>query len=82
MASVPDAVRIFIAPPSMDILEERLRGRGTENEETTRKRVEVAQKELAQKEQYSTIIINDSIEEAVSEVQKYIHQQTQRKKTV
>nr|WP_320011433.1 guanylate kinase [uncultured Desulfobulbus sp.] len=58
-------VTIFIAPPSLEILEQRLRGRGTETEETVCKRLKNARAELAQVDAYEYVIVNDALEEAV-----------------
>ena len=54
----PDAVLIFIAPPSMEELERRLRGRGTETEDKVLKRLETARGELAYADRYKHQIIN------------------------
>ena len=67
-AQVRDAARpvtIFIAPPSLEILEQRLRGRGTETEETVCKRLKNARAELGQVDVYEYVIVNDVLEEAV-----------------
>jgi len=61
----PEAVMIFIAPPSMDTLRSRLEGRGTESREAVERRFEVARAELAKAKEYEYIIINDRLEEAV-----------------
>jgi guanylate kinase len=58
-------VTVFIAPPSLEILEQRLRGRGTETEETVSKRLKNARAELAQVDAYEYVIVNDVLEEAV-----------------
>ncbi len=57
----PEAISIFIVPPSMDTLKERLRGRGTESEETYIKRLEIAQDELLRAKEYDYIVINDEL---------------------
>jgi guanylate kinase len=61
----PDAVLIFTFPPSAEVREIRLRSRGTEDEQTVRKRLTVAQKEIeiAQKV-YDYLIINDDADDA------------------
>ncbi len=64
----PETVMVFIAPPSMEILEERLRGRGTETEEQIQKRLFNAKKELEYEEKYEYIIVNDELDKAVSEL--------------
>ncbi len=62
----PAATHIFIAPPNLDELEKRLRGRGTENEETIRLRLKNAATEIRAAAAYEYLIINDSIDEAIN----------------
>jgi guanylate kinase len=64
-AQWPQAVLIFIAPPSWAELSRRLRGRNTEDEATVRHRLQNARAELARGEQYEYLIINDKLEDAV-----------------
>ncbi len=59
ISNYPDAVGIFIAPPSLEVLEQRLRDRGTETEENIKKRLETAKSEMENKEIYPHIIINE-----------------------
>ena len=54
----PEALGIFIAPPSLEELEERLRGRGTETEENIQKRLKTAKEEMENKEIYPHIVVN------------------------
>ena len=63
----PDAVFIFNLPPSMEILEKRLRGRGTDSEEVIKKRLETAKWEISQASKYDYIVVNDELEVAVDE---------------
>lgn len=58
----PDTLLLFLVPPSADVLEARLRGRGTEDEETIRKRLGRAVEEADYIRQYDYIIVNDEIE--------------------
>ncbi len=67
-----DAALIFILPPSYEELEARLRGRNTEDEETIKKRLNIVKRELELSEQFDYKIVNDSIENAVSELEKVI----------
>ncbi|MCI5146872.1 MAG: guanylate kinase, partial [Candidatus Electrothrix sp. AR3] len=60
-----EPVTIFIAPPSLAELERRLRGRGTESEESLAVRLANAQQEMKAVEQYSYLVVNDQLEEAV-----------------
>ncbi len=64
----PDAVCVFIVPPSIKALEERLRGRGTETEDSYRKRLEIAKNELLRAKEYNYIVINDTVSECADRV--------------
>ena len=63
---------IFIAPPSIEELENRLRGRGTESEEVIKSRVAKASHEFGFKNQYKFIVINDKLDKAVDDVRQII----------
>jgi len=63
----PDALFIFIAPPSVNELRRRLKKRGTETDEVIEKRVSQAAGEIALAENYDYIIVNDALEDAVSD---------------
>jgi guanylate kinase len=65
---LPDAVLILVAPPSLDALRERLRGRGTEREEAIEKRLAAAFRELEEWRHYDYVLVNDRLERAVNEV--------------
>lgn len=69
---MPECVSVFILPPSMKVLEQRLRGRGTENEETIQKRLQKAREEIPHAKDYDYIVYNDALEEAVSDLQAII----------
>ena len=69
---MPDAVLIFICPPNFEDLEKRLRGRGTEDEETIQKRLNEAKIELERAENFDYKIINDSVNNAVERLEKVI----------
>ena len=64
----PDACLVFILPPSMEVLESRLRGRGTETEEKILERTAQAKTELKFAENYDYLIVNDDLNEAVEEL--------------
>lgn len=68
MEKYPDILSIFILPPSMDVLEKRLRKRGTEDEETIKKRLEQAKHEIGFKDKYRYNVINGELDKAVDEV--------------
>ena len=65
---LPEAVTIFIMPPSMEELERRLRGRGTDSEEKIIGRLETARKEMTYADEYDHIVVNDELDRAVSEL--------------
>lgn len=66
----PAAVLIFIEPPSWDVLVERLRGRGTESEESLAVRLQTARHELQEAHTYDVRIVNDKLEDAVDELER------------
>ena len=72
MARRPDAVSVFLAPPSLAELESRLRGRGTEDDATIRRRLDTARGELALAKGYQYIIVNDDVETAARELDAVI----------
>jgi guanylate kinase len=65
---VPGSVLIFVEPPSMEELERRLRGRGTETEGRIRLRLETAEWEREQKDWFEHTVVNDDLERASSQV--------------
>ncbi|MCH5171179.1 MAG: guanylate kinase [Oscillospiraceae bacterium] len=64
----PDAVSIFLLPPSMQVLESRIRRRGTENEQDIAKRLEIAKNEILRSADYDFVVVNDDIDEASNNV--------------
>ena len=67
--SFPDGFQIFLAPPSFDELERRIRGRGTDPEEAIRRRLARAQDELAAQAEFDAVVINDELETALKQVE-------------
>lgn len=67
-ASAPEAVLLFVAPPSMEELERRLRGRGSESEEAVCARMEAARVELSHEMEYDYVFVNDDIDATVEEM--------------
>ncbi|KAL8874160.1 MAG: hypothetical protein Q9174_000465 [Haloplaca sp. 1 TL-2023] len=66
---------LFLSPPSLDVLEQRLRGRGTEDEESLKKRLEQAKKEMEFSKQegvHDRIVVNDELERAYQEVEEWV----------
>ena len=72
----PDAVSIFIVPPSVEELERRLRDRGTETEEAIEKRLAQAKVELDNAKLYQYIVINDDLDTAVQDVLAIVDKET------
>ena len=68
----PNAVLIFIAPPSIEELEARLRGRNTENEESIQKRLNSIAYEIENSKQYDFSIINDDVKNTVNQLEKIV----------
>ena len=62
------ALSIFILPPSVEVLEQRLRGRNTDSEESLRKRIEKAEYELDFADRFDCRVVNDNLDTAVAEV--------------
>lgn len=67
-ARYPEAALVFIAPPSFDELERRLRGRGTETEETILRRMDTARRECAHMDVFQYIVLNDTPENGAREL--------------
>ena len=66
--SMPEALFVFLAPPSWDELVRRLVGRGTEGEEERDRRLATARRELAAAEEFDAVIVNDDVRRAAEEL--------------
>ena len=77
MQQHPDAITIFIRPGSIEELERRLRGRGTETEESIQRRLQQANRELALADRYRYQVINDDVDRAVREICDILTQQSE-----
>jgi guanylate kinase len=66
--TLPDAVQVFIAPPSLEALRARLVGRGTDDEDEVAARLRVAEQELAAQHEFGHVVVNDRLEVAVQEL--------------
>jgi guanylate kinase len=64
----PDALLVFLVPPSFEELERRLRGRGTENDAAVNRRLERAREELAEGDRFDVQVVNDDLDTCVAEV--------------
>lgn len=69
----PDALALFVMPPSIEVLEMRLRNRGTESEDSIVKRLARSEAELRMADRFDVTIINDQLDRAVDETQKVIN---------
>jgi guanylate kinase len=64
-AAMPEAVQVFIAPPSLAALRTRLIGRGTDDVSEVERRLEVAERELAAQPEFQHVVINDRLDDAL-----------------
>ncbi len=71
----PQALTIFVMPPDFDVLETRLRKRGTESDTEIRKRLENARKEIAQSSTFDFQVLNDRLDRAALEIESIIRKQ-------
>ncbi|WP_115684559.1 guanylate kinase [Corynebacterium senegalense] len=65
---MPEASTVFLAPPSWEVLVERLTGRGTEPEDVIRRRLETARGELEAQGEFDDVVVNDDVETAVAAI--------------
>ena len=70
--SKPDSILVFMQPPSWDVLEDRLTGRGTETAEQIQVRLDVARKELDSAHLFDHSIVNDDVNRAAQELVHYL----------
>ena len=68
----PDALLIFVTPPTVDELRNRLYGRGTEAEEEIKKRLDHAEEEASYMKYYDYIVVNDVLDDAVAQIHTII----------
>lgn len=66
--AMPEALTVFLAPPSWEDLEARLVGRGTETEEAIRRRLDTARIELAAQDDFDQVVVNSQLESACAEL--------------
>ena len=72
MALFPHALTIFLQPPSLEVCEQRLRSRATDSEETIQRRLRKVHEELALADRYCYQVVNDQLDQAVSEIKAII----------
>jgi guanylate kinase len=66
--AMPDALQVFIAPPSVDALRARLVGRGTDAPEQIEQRLQSAERELRARPEFARVVVNDRLEQATDEL--------------
>lgn len=66
--AMPEALLVFMAPPSWEVLVQRLTGRGTETEDVVARRLETARVELAAQDEFDTVIVNEDVSRACDEL--------------
>ena len=69
-SSFPDAFQIFIAPPTFEELERRIRGRATDTEQAIQARLNRAREELTAQDEFDAVLVNRDLEEAVSKLEE------------
>lgn len=67
-ATMPEAVQVFIAPPSLEALRTRLVGRGTDGNDDVERRLAVAEGELAARDEFAHVVVNDRLDDALEEL--------------
>nr|WP_259316223.1 guanylate kinase [Capillimicrobium parvum] len=72
--TVPAAVQVFIAPPTLETLRLRLVGRGTDSPEDVERRLQTAADELAAQEEFAYVVVNDRLEEAVGRLEAIVRE--------
>jgi guanylate kinase len=70
--TMPEAVQIFITPPSHEALHARLVGRGTDAPEEVERRLRVAEEEMAAQDEFGHVVVNDRLEDAVDELVRIV----------
>jgi guanylate kinase len=71
-ASVPDAVQVFIAPPSLEELRTRLIGRGTDDPEGVERRLRVAAEEMQAQPEFGYVVVNDRLQDALEQLTQIV----------
>jgi guanylate kinase len=72
--AMPEAVAVFIAPPSRDALRARLVGRGTDPPEQVERRMQTAEGELEAQPEFSRVVVNDRLEQATAELERIVRE--------
>ena len=66
--ALPEAVQVFIAPPSLEALRARLTARGTDDSKEVERRLQVAEQELAAQPEFGHVVVNDRLEDALEQL--------------
>jgi guanylate kinase len=75
---MPEAVQVFIAPPSLDALRARLVGRGTDAPADVERRLQTAREELEAEPEFGHVVVNDRLEDAVAELERIVRDALRR----
>lgn len=70
--TLPDAVQVFIAPPSLESLRTRLVGRGTDDGPEVERRLRVAERELEAQPEFAHVVVNDRLEDALAQLAEIV----------
>lgn len=70
--SMPEALQVFIAPPSFEVLVDRLVGRGTEDSRERERRLATAKEELAAQDEFDEVIVNDNVMDAAAALERLL----------
>ncbi len=73
-AAMPEAVQVFIAPPSPAALRTRLVGRGTDDAQEVDRRLQVAERELAAQPEFAHVVVNDRLDEALEQLERIVRE--------
>jgi guanylate kinase len=73
---MPEAIQVFIAPPSVEALRARLVGRGQDDPDQVEARLRIAESELAAQHEFARVVVNDRLEHAVSELVAVVREAT------
>jgi guanylate kinase len=73
--TMPEAVQVFVVPPSFEVLQERLEGRGTDGADTIARRLEVSRTELESQHEFDHRIVNDDLDATVAELERIVSRQ-------
>ncbi|MDE6111115.1 MAG: guanylate kinase, partial [Eubacterium sp.] len=79
MQNCPEAVSIFLMPPSIETLEKRLKKRNTDSEEQIANRLRIAEEEINSSSVFDYIVVNNELEKAVDEINKILNNELEKR---